>query len=240
MIVENGEWIMKGASPRSKSLIHNCDELIEYVNRVGFLPLFSNDIEGFSAEEHADARYWWTGNTERDPWEWREQAAQSGKVAYGKFFRGRAGFISLEWLPVFANFRRDGYDFDSLYEEGLAKGRAKAIMELFDRQERLYSYEIKSLAGFGKGGLKNFSGMITDLQMQLYLVITDFRRRRNKRGEEYGMPVAGLQTPESVWGYELLSSNYGEEPERSAERIVSRMRELYPGADDKTVRREAL
>ena len=49
-----------------------------------------------------------------------------------------------------------------------------------------------------------------------------------------------MQTPESVWGYELLSSNYGEEPERSAERIVSRMRELYPGADDKTVRREAL
>ena len=240
MIVENGEWIMKGASPCSKSLIHNCDELIEYVNRVGFLPLFSNDIEGFSAEEHADARYWWTGNAERDPWEWREQAAQSGKVAYGKFFRGRAGFISLDWLPVFANLRRDGYDFDSLYEEGLAMGRAMAIMELFDKQERLYSYEIKSLAGFGKGGLKNFSGMITDLQMQLYLVITNFRRRKNKRGEEYGMPVAGLQTPESIWGYELLSSCYGEEPERSGERIITRMRELYPEADDKTIRREAL
>ena len=227
MIVENGQWIMKGASPKSKGLIHNCSELIEYVDRVGFLPLFSGETEGFSVEEHADARYWWSGNEERDPWEWRVQAARSRKVVYGKLFDGRAGFISLEWLPYFANARRDGYDFDSLYEEGLAKAREKRIMELFDSRESLFSHEIKTMAGFGKGGLKNFSGIMTGLQDKLYLVVTDFRCRRNKRGEEYGMPVAQYSTPESVWGYELLSSAYSEAPEKSQQRIDARIKEIY-------------
>ena len=62
---------------------------------------------------------------------WRELIARSREVAYGKFFGKKAGFISLEWLPYFANARRDGYDFDSLYEEGLANARSKRIMDVF-------------------------------------------------------------------------------------------------------------
>ena len=226
MLIENGQWMMLGARRGDPALIHDIDELIAYVNKVGFLPLFSGRIPGFSAEEHADARFWWTGDPVRDPWEWRVQAARSEKVAYGKFFGGKAGFISLEWLPVFANFRRDGYDFDSLYEEGLAKSREKRIMELFGENRRLYSYEIKSLAGFGKGGLKNFSGIMTGLQEKLYLTVTDFRCRRNKRGEEYGMPVAQYAMPEDVWGYDLISADYGEEPGASGKKISSRIAEI--------------
>ncbi|MBR6046359.1 MAG: hypothetical protein IKP47_12065 [Ruminococcus sp.] len=233
---ENGEWIINGASPRSKGLIRSCAELIEYVDKVGFLPLFSNEIKGFSVEEHAEARYWWSGNAERDPWEWREQAARSGRVVYGKVFGGRAGFISLEWLPYFANFRRDGYDFDSLYEEGLAKAREQRIMELYEQRDRYYSYELKTLAGFGKNGLKNFGGILTELQNKLYLVITDFRCRMNKRGEFYGMPVAQYARPEDVWGSEAVTSAYSEEPEASRERILLRIEELYGAADEKVLR----
>lgn len=50
---------------------------------------------------------------EQDPWEWRCLMARSGKVAYGKSFAGKVGFISKAWFPHFANWRRDGYDFDS-------------------------------------------------------------------------------------------------------------------------------
>jgi len=62
-----------------------------WVNEVGFLPLFANEIEGFSAEEHTYPNYWWTGDTEQDPWEWREIIARSKEVAYGKFFGGKGG-----------------------------------------------------------------------------------------------------------------------------------------------------
>ena len=71
---------------------------------------------------------------------------------------------------------------------------------------------------------------MTGLQMQTYLVITDFRRRRNKKGDEYGMAVSIPNTPEAVWGYDLVSSAYTEAPEESWRRICSRVKEVFPGA----------
>ena len=97
-------------------------------------------------------------------------------------------------------------------------------------RKELLSTEIKKKAGFGKGGEKNFPGMMTGLQMQTYLVITDFRRRRNKKGDEYGMAVSIPNTPEAVWGYDLVSSAYTEAPEESWRRICSRVKEVFPGA----------
>lgn len=70
-----------------------------------------------------------TGDPEQDPWAWRELIAADHQVAYGKFFDKKAGFISLEWLPYFANARRNGYDFDARWEDGLASRREKIIMD---------------------------------------------------------------------------------------------------------------
>ena len=112
MANESGTWIMYGVSKDDPTCLHTVDEVIDYINEVGFLPLFKNEIPGFSLEERTVADGWWSGDTERDPWEWREIIARSGKVAYGKFFDKKAGFISLEWLPYFVNFRRDGYNFE--------------------------------------------------------------------------------------------------------------------------------
>ena len=88
------------------------------MNEIGFLPFFANDVPGFSAEEHTASHVWWTGNKATDPWEWREEIAASHAIAYGKFFDGRAGFISVPWLPYFANARRSGWDFDGKWQEG--------------------------------------------------------------------------------------------------------------------------
>ena len=88
-------------------------------------------VPGFSVENMTDPSCWWAGNAERDPWEWRVALSRTGKVAYDKFFGGRAGFISKKWFPYFANFRRDGYDFDARYDDGLASHREKLIMDLF-------------------------------------------------------------------------------------------------------------
>lgn len=109
----------------------NMEGTYQLGNEVGFLPLFANEIEGFSAEEHTSPDYWWTGDTEQDPWEWREIIARSKEVAYGKFFGSKAGFISKEWLPYFANYRRNGYDCDSRYADGLANLREKIIMDFY-------------------------------------------------------------------------------------------------------------
>lgn len=233
---EHGEWIMYGVGDDDPRRIKSAEELMETVDRVGFLPLFKNSVPGFSVEERTVPYFWWTGDAERDPWEWRTIAARSGKVAYGKFFGKKAGFLSLQWLPTFANWRRDGYDFDARYDDGKAPFRQKKIMDLFSDGEEYFSYQAKQKAGFGKGGEKNFDGVVTELEMMTYLVIKDFRCRRNKMGEEYGWSIAVLSAPESIWGSELVSSAYGEAPEESYRRILEHMKELYPDAGESQIK----
>lgn len=221
---------MRGLREGDPKRLRTVEELIRRVEEMGFLPLFSNTVPGFSVEEMTAARHWFGGDAERDPWVWRILAARSGRVAYGKFFDKKAGFLSLDWLPVFANWRRDGYDFDARYDDGKASLREKKIMELFETREELFSFEAKELAGFHKGGEKNFEGTVTRLQMQSYLVLKDFRCRKNKYGEDFGWHIAVLAPPEKIWGYELLSAAYSEEPERSGERIFERLHARFPGA----------
>ena len=236
MANEGGEWIMHGIPENDPHCIKSAAALIEYVDEVGFLPLFQNDLPGFSVEERTAAEYWWTDDP-RDPWAWREEIARSGKLAYGKLFEQKAGFISLAWLPYFANMRRDGYDFDARWEDGLANFRQKKLMDLFEKTDSLFSFEIKSLAGFGKGGEKNFEGTLASLGMQIYLVMSDFRRRLNKSGEPYGWSIAVYSKPETLWGYELLSKAYREEPEVSRERIFEQLKRRCPGAPDRRILR---
>ena len=238
-------WDRKGLEWDDPFRIRSWQELVNWVNEVGFLPLFANAVPGFSAEEHVYRWSWWTGDREQDPWEWREQIARSRQVAYGKFFNQKAGFISPEWLPVFANYRRDGYDFDSRWEDGLADRRERSIMKLLTGTNeegdttfpdvQILSTELKKRAGFGKDGEKNFPGIVTGLQMQTYLVITDFRRRKSRQGRKYGMAVSVLQPPEAVWGYEAVTRCYSEPPAVSWERIVSRIRECFLGAKEEDI-----
>ena len=130
--VEDGQWIMRGLAWNDPGRIRTWQELVTWIDKIGFVPLFRNEVEGFSVEEHTSTRYWWTGSRREDPWEWREIIAADRQVAYGKFFDGKAGFISLAWLPYFANFRRNGYDFDARFDDELASFRDKRLFDLLD------------------------------------------------------------------------------------------------------------
>lgn len=230
---------MQGISWNDPGCLHSVDDAIEYIDRVGFLPLFRNEIRGFSLEERTAPEYWWSGDVSKDPWEWRAVIARSKKAAYGKFFGKKAGFISLEWLPYFANFRRDGYDFDALWDDGKASAKQKKIMDLFSEENadrELLSNEMKLLAGYGGKGEKGFDGTVAALQMETYLVVRDFRQRENKKGEKYGWAIAVYATPEHIWGYDTVSAAYKEEPNESAKRIKAQLRKLYPKASDEQIK----
>ena len=83
---ESGKWIMYGVAWDDPECIHTVDEAIEYINEIGFLPLFRNDIPGFSLEERTVPEYWWCENVDRDPWMWRAVIARRHDIVYGKFF----------------------------------------------------------------------------------------------------------------------------------------------------------
>lgn len=243
----DGNIIMRGLAWDNPLRIRTAAELVRWIQEIGFLPLFSNGVEGFSVEEHTAASCWWSEDEEQDPWEWREILAGGHEVVYGKFFDNKAGFLSREWLPVFANARRNGYDFDARYEEGLAGNREKAIMdfyllrsedgEIHFKRDEILSTDLKKAAGFTKGGFKNFPGILTSLQMQTYLVTAGFRRRTGQKGQAYGMSVAIMLPPESVWGYEAVARGYEEEPGQSWTRIFEHIKALYPSAKDSEIRK---
>ena len=231
---------MLGCSPDDPSRLHTTEDLLQLIKRTGFLPLFSNTIPGFSVEEHTLAKDWWTDDPARDPWAWRQILSREPDIAYGKFFDKKAGFISSEWFPVFANYRRNGYDFDALCDDGLAPYRNMKLMEAFEpdgnmNSKELLSFEAKQKAGFGKDGQKNFEGVLTSLQMQTYLIVSDFRQKKNKKGQEYGWHIAALETPETKWGYDHISGGYKEDPDDSWKKIVRQVKMFYPDAEEKNI-----
>ena len=233
----DGEWIMKGCRRTDPGCLHSAADLLDMVREIGFLPLFSNCIPGFSVEEHTPASDWWQDDPATDPWAWRHVLAPDPSVAYGKFFDRKAGFVSKEWFPCFANYRRDGYDYEGLYEDGKLNGRCKRIMDVLRPDENavglgLLSCEIRKRAALEKG----FEGALTELQMKSFLIMSSFRQRQNRRGEGYGWLVAELMTPETKWGYDAVNSLH-EKPEESWERLSGRIRQFFPGAGDGDIRR---
>ena len=224
----NGEFIMKGCSEEDPSRLDNADQLLALLRSAGFLPLFSNNIPGFSVEEHAIGEHWWTGE-ESDPWEWRHILASHPEIAYGKFFGKKAGFIHRDWFPVFANYRRSGYDFDALYDDGLAPFKWKNTMDLFHLDEYLIGKTLPA------SEVPN-EGIKAELQMRTYLIIIEFFQKRNKRGEPYGWHLARLGTPETKWGYDFVTSSYSEAPAASWEKIKDSVLARYPGTDDREIR----
>jgi len=71
--------------------------------------------------------------------------------------------------------------------------------------------------------------------MRTYLIIYEFSQKRNKKGEPYGWHLAQLATPETKWGYDFVTSSYGEDPLTSWKKIRDNIIRRFPRADDKEV-----
>ena len=215
----------------SKPRIYNAIELEALVQQIGFLPFFACSVPNFSIEEFTPSRYWFVEGVD-GPWEWRMEVARRGMVAYGKLFSKKAGLVSREWYPDLANYRRNGYDFDSRYEEGLASYREKCIMDVLLREGPTLSKDLKRMAGFGGDGLKGFDTVMTNLQMQTYVTVHSFEYARDKYGKPYGWGIARYAVAEGVLGAEVTQGAYNRSPEESKVRIVQHLGMLCPDAFD--------
>ena len=203
-------------------IINSKNDLISAVSRLGFLPFFSNSIEGFSIEEHISPECWYNSSDGAwSAWEWKGPVIRETGCAYGKFFEKKACYISPEWFPDFANFRRDGYDFDARYDDGLANYRDKELYELLDQNAPVISKRLKQLGNYKKGGNKGFDTIITRLQSQCYAVISDFVYMKDRFGNPYGWGVAEYSTPERFMGEAFTQAVYNRTPEESFELILN-------------------
>ena len=215
--------------------ISSIEDLEQAVQELGFLPYFANSVPGFSIEEHVAPQAWFSD--EPGTWEWKGPVINELNCAYGKFFEKKAVYISKEWFPDFANYRRDGYDFDARFEDGLAAYRDRTMYNLVKSEGPVLSKRLKYLGNYRKGGNRGFDTVINRLQAQCYVLISDFVYMTDKNGKEYGWGVAEYSTPEQFMGRDFTEKVYQRSPEESYARICEHLHEILPDASDQAIRK---
>lgn len=230
--------------------IYQAEDLEAAVLERGFLPFFKNPIAGFSVEEMTPEELWFAENVD-GPWEWKGPVVRGWKCAYGKLFHGKTGYVSLEWFPDLANYRRSRYRFEDAPIDEEGRCREREVYETIVAHESLLSKEIKRLCGFqssrkkpadpldilsvGRPRRKSAESLDTALarlQMATLLVIADFEYPLDKHGQPYGWGLARYVTPEALYGPEILSPAAHRSPAESRERLLAHLRALLPHATE--------
>ena len=218
-------------------LLRSAEELASLINEIGFLPFFANAIPGFSIEESTPGELWFSDGAD-GPWEWKGPAIDKANCAYGKFFQNKAMYISLDWFPDFANYRRDGYDFEGFYEEGFARSQDKKIIDALNLGGPMLSKALKRVSGHaGKDGIKGFDGALTRLQMQTFLLTDGIEYATDRFGNPYGWGICRYATPEQRYGENCFADVYELPPEKSKQKLLAHLRKLLPDADDDALMR---
>lgn len=181
--------------------ITTLDDLIAAVDKYGILQFWD--------EERLSASYL-SGVNFNALWNLREQAVNSKQIIYGKYVLKKSAFVSKAVFPYLAALRRDGYDFDSLCDEGRVSNRENLIMSAVGTN-RVPSYALgKEL------GIKGFDTAVTSLQDKTYLCL-QFKKSY--------MGTALLCRPEDEFGYDYVRSMYS----LTREQCVQKIKESSPG-----------
>lgn len=215
-----------------RSEIHNCPELMELIQQIGFLPLLNSGIAGYSAEEMVDddCRYVVLpdGSWDWPLWKWKGPIVSDGHCVYGKFFAGKAGFVSLDWWPDLCNLRR------SIHPAPAEGSIEEAILFTLNEHGSLITRELRAACGFNGPKMRSrFDGYITRLQMACRIVTEDFVYPLDKHNHEYGWGWSLLTTPERLLGREACQCERS--PEASFARLQAHFRTILPEASDKQI-----
>ena len=210
------EFLRNLGFPIKPSFVIDSRETLEKAaESFGILPFFPNNIKGLSVEEMCAPGMLFGGNYDEGCWEWKGPVIRKRRAAYGKFFRRKAGFVSLDLLPDFLNYRRNIYPV----KEGSTE---EMLLDIIKENDSLSSTELKRLI-FGKQdrtlwndfpgmennigfplserkGKKSLESPLQRLQMGGWIIISDFEYKLTKQGERYGWGVARYSTPEIVFG----------------------------------------
>lgn len=217
--------------------INSCEDLERAVQDTGILPFFKNNVKGFSIEEMTPDSLWFADDAD-GPWEWKGPVIREGNCAYGKLFRGKAGYVSLDLYPDFVNMRRANFKMST---------KEKDIYQLIVDNDSLLSKEVKKLGGFrrcktvksdnpidrliksprcGRVKTEGFDTIMTRLQMHCYIVIADFEYQYTHDGKRYGWGIARYTTPEALFGVENIQCKRS--PEESRDFIIQSVVEKRP------------
>jgi len=64
--------------------------------------------------------------------------------------------------------------------------------------------------------------------LQTYIVIRSFRRKKNKKNEEYGWAVADYTLSENLYGKDYVRSAYNMSAQKAREKIIEHLLNMHP------------
>ena len=209
--------------------IRTCPELMEALQQIGLVPLLDSGIPGFSADELVapECRYVRLddGGWEWPLWQWKGPIVTEGHFAYGKFFDGKAGFVSQHWWPDLCNWRRSHHPQPS---DESVEGTILAILQI---NGSMITRDLRAACGFtGPKMRSRFDAYVTRLQMACRIVTEDFVYPHDRHGNPYGWGWALLTTPEHLLGNDACHCNRS--PKESLNRMLSHLRAFLPQATE--------
>lgn len=216
-------------------MLNTYEDFSSFLHNIGFMPLSANradfpNLSGLTAEEA------WHTNDPGDPWQWRRRIADEKMAAYGKFFEKKPTFITIEWLPDFIAVRRRGHSVASLYQDGLLSTTAKDIYALFDEHKQVAAHDLRPLLGLGKDSKTSIDNACLELQMGLFVTVSDMVRKIGTDGEPYGWPSVCLMRMED-WAPEACAAAAKIGPAEASNRIMRRAKEVMPEAEERTIKK---
>lgn len=234
-------------------IIHSREDIEKQIKEWGFLPFFADSIPGFSLEEMTPPELWFPEDDLSDMgvWDYKTDIILEADCAYGKFYKKKACFISMDWFPDFVNYRRSRY---------VLTPDEQSILNVLAEHHSLLSKELKKLSGYlpkktprisnpinrlvleetkiphrkAKTDKESFDTAITRLQMAGYIVNAAFEYNYDKQGKRYGWGVARYCTPEDFFGEDRINVKY--DAQTSYEKLYSHLREILPHAQEEQIK----
>ena len=234
-------------------IIHSREDIEKQIKEWGFLPFFADSIPGFSLEEMTPPELWFPEDDLSDMgvWDYKTDIILEADCAYGKFYKKKACFISMDWFPDFVNYRRSRY---------VLTPDEQSILNVLAEHHSLLSKELKRLSGYlpkktprisnpinrlileetkipqrkAKTDKESFDTAITRLQMAGYIVSAAFEYNYDKQGKRYGWGVARYCTPEDFFGEDRINVKY--DAQTSYEKLYSHLREILPHAQEEQIK----
>jgi hypothetical protein len=156
--------------------IKTIDSAGKFIHEVGFCLLFPLDrinlptlYDATCGGERKIMAGW--SETMQKLWSWKDELAANKQAFFGKYFKGRPSFISLEMLPYFYAISGNYggiEDYQEIYEEGRITQEAKRICDFIYNKGATPTVRLKKEAGFrGKGGGYRFDKALKELQRSL-------------------------------------------------------------------------
>ena len=172
-------------------MLNTYKEFLDYAQTVGVMAFSGKFSKGFpKLDELTLKERWHTGDSETDPWQWKDTAAAEKRLAFGNILGGRKGFITKALYPLFYSACRPDGTIGDRYRAGTIKKTVYDVYRLFKNGDVLDTSEIRKRMGVTKkDGASAVDAAVVTLQREFYITVCGNRRKISADGREYGWPA---------------------------------------------------